>query len=91
LIVLNAGIHAYPSAPAEAQSQAGALKAFIRSEQEALARLSSRGTLETVLDSSHGIPTQKPQVVVEAVERAIAAARSSVQAASPVADDHGPR
>lgn len=76
LIVLNAGVHSYPSAPAEAQKEAGALKAFIKAEQETLARLSSRGALEEVTDSSHGIPTQKPQVVIDAIERVIKAARA---------------
>jgi pimeloyl-ACP methyl ester carboxylesterase len=80
LIVLNAGIHSYPSAPAEAQREAGALKAFIKAEQETLARLSSRGTLEEVTDSSHGIPTQKPQVVIGAIERAIKVARADAAA-----------
>lgn len=80
LIVLNAGLFSFPSAPAEAQREAGTLKAFIRTEHEAIARLSSRGVMESVPDSSHGIPIQKPQVVIDAIERAINAARANVAA-----------
>ncbi|RYG30861.1 MAG: alpha/beta hydrolase [Burkholderiales bacterium] len=77
LIVLNAGIRSFPSAPTEAQKEAGALQAFIKAEQEELARLSSKGTLITIPDSSHGIPTQKPQAVIDAVGKVIAAVRST--------------
>ncbi len=80
LIVLNAGVYNFPAAPADAQKEAPALKAFIRTEHEAIARLSTRGVVESVPDSAHGIPIQKPQVVIEAIERAIDAARANAAA-----------
>jgi pimeloyl-ACP methyl ester carboxylesterase len=84
LTVLNAGLYNFPTAPAEAQGEVQALKAKIKAEQEAIARLSSQGTLETIADSSHGIPLQKPEAVIDAVRRVIQLARDNV--AIPAAD-----
>ncbi len=83
LIVLNAGLYSFPAAPAEAQREAPALRTVITAGHEAIARLSSRGVMETVPDSAHGIAVQKPQVVIEAIERAIDAARANATALHP--------
>ena len=81
LIVLTAGMAQYPALPADAEREIPALQASGKASAEALARLSSRGVLEPVPDSPHVIQVRKPKAVIQAVERAIDAARA--RAAAP--------
>jgi pimeloyl-ACP methyl ester carboxylesterase len=77
LIVLEAGRFAFPTAPADAQRDVPAARAVIKAGHEALARLSTRGTLVAVPDSAHWIAGQKPDVVIAAINEVIDQARAS--------------
>ena len=50
--------------------------------QQALAALSSQGILVVAGNSSHAVPLEQPQVVIEAIEQVLNAARSAERAAS---------
>ena len=76
LVVLHAGVFAFPNAPADAQQDVPAAKALITSEHEAMARLSTRGAFVRVDDSAHAISVQRPDVVIDAVAKVIAQARA---------------
>ncbi len=81
LIVLRAGMAVqYPAMPPDAEKEIPALRASSKASAEALTRLSSRGVVETVPDSAHVIQVQKPKAVINAIERAITAARANVAA-----------
>ncbi len=80
MIVLTAGEVQYPALPADAESELPALWASSKANAEALAHLSSRGVVEPVPDSPHVIQVRKPKAVIQAVERAIEAARANIAA-----------
>jgi pimeloyl-ACP methyl ester carboxylesterase len=76
LIVLHAGRLPLPNAPEEVQREAPAFGAVSLAGQEALAGLSTRGTLVSV-DSAHYIAGQKPDAVIGAVGTVIDDVRAS--------------
>jgi pimeloyl-ACP methyl ester carboxylesterase len=76
LVVLDAGLFAFPAAPADARRDVPAARAVIKAGHEAMALLSTRGTLVAVPDSGHAIALQKPDVVVAAVLKVIAEIRA---------------
>lgn len=67
LIVLDAGVFAFPTAPADARREVPAARAVIKAGHEAMAALSTRGVVIPVPDSAHAIALQKPKVVIDAV------------------------
>jgi pimeloyl-ACP methyl ester carboxylesterase len=71
LVVLHASRFAAPGAPADAQQEIPALRDVSTTGHEALARLSTRGTLVTVPDSAHWIAGQKPNAVIDAVDAVV--------------------
>jgi pimeloyl-ACP methyl ester carboxylesterase len=79
LIVFGAGVLALPGAPPKIQAQIPALHAEIRRGQEELARLSSRGAYVPVPDTGHAIHLQKPQLVIDAIDKMV----DEVRAAKP--------
>ena len=77
LIVLDAGRFAFPTAPVDAQHNVPAARAVIKAGHEAMARLSTRGTMVTVNGSAHWIAGEKPDAVIGAVDKVIAEISSS--------------
>jgi pimeloyl-ACP methyl ester carboxylesterase len=80
LIVLTAGVDAPlpPDAPAEAKAEIPRLMRpqFARAH-DALAALSTRGVNRTVPDSTHYIHQIKPEVVIDAIDEVVDAAREA--------------
>jgi len=83
LVVLHAGRFAFPSAPADAQRDAPAARAVITADHDAMARLSTRGAFVPVPDSAHAISLQKPDVVIDAVDKVINEFRVCASSAGP--------
>jgi len=54
-----------------------AIDAMIHTLHAEIARLSTRGRQVIVTDSTHGIPFERPDAVVSAIEEVLAEARSS--------------
>ena len=77
MVVLHAGVFAFPTAPADAQRDAPAARAVIKAGHDALALLSTRGTMVTVEGSAHWIAGQKPDAVVRAVDKMVEGARAT--------------
>jgi hypothetical protein len=73
LLVLTAAGSPQPR-PGEIAASAQARRELWRAMHEEIAALSTRGERRTV-DAGHGIPTEKPQVVIAAIEEVIAMAR----------------
>jgi pimeloyl-ACP methyl ester carboxylesterase len=71
LVVLGSGKLSVPGAPAEAVAEIPALQTEIKNEQQALARLSSRGAYLRVPNSGHAIMIDKPDAVTDAVAHVI--------------------
>jgi pimeloyl-ACP methyl ester carboxylesterase len=71
LIVLTAS---KPPFEGETPQETEAIDAMWRASHEELARLSSRGERRDVPEVGHGIPTERPDVVVAAIREAVAAA-----------------
>jgi pimeloyl-ACP methyl ester carboxylesterase len=70
LIVLTAGRNALPR-PGESPAAAAARHAIWQTMHDEMAALSTRGERRTV-DAGHGIPVEKPDAVIAAIEKVLA-------------------
>jgi hypothetical protein len=75
LIVLTAGKNAAPR-PGETVAGAEARRRAWEAMHDEIAALSTRGERRTV-DAGHGMPTEKPEAVIAAIEDVLALASES--------------
>jgi pimeloyl-ACP methyl ester carboxylesterase len=77
VVVLEAGVLAFPDAPADAQRDVPIARAAIKRGHEALVRLSTQGAALLVPDSAHMISIEKPAVVIDAIDKVVDEVRAS--------------
>jgi pimeloyl-ACP methyl ester carboxylesterase len=79
LIVLTAGINeGGPDLPSDLKAKVPLVAAEWRRANQELSILSKRGVYRLVPDSSHDIPGDKPQAVIEAIDEVVDQVRASV-------------
>jgi hypothetical protein len=79
LIVLTAGLpSARPNDPMQARELIANQQRWIKSQAQ-LAGLSTRGRQIVLTDSRHGIQSDRPDAVIDAVREVVAEARSDAQ------------